>query len=1496
MTDTENKIINQDSHEAVLSDDDFNSSVNIKIEELKNRSIETGEPVMEEINIAEQEINKLFRSLFRCQKSDSKERRRKDIQAIIDSFAAAPRIEYDLPAANEASEAEKALQDLKSHLTNTYEQLKTSLSKGKFNLSNEELNAMQERIDGIVSGADKVVLDASRGINVRKEEMERMIAEMEKIDSDNLNKISADLETNFRNGVYGKIEDAALGKRIDKNKLWVAFKRKMPIMKGFTEEERIAVFNSLVEKIENKNQEIRNEVKNLLSQINKSIVLLENDVEKERYNKAITAILSYSKEGTIEFYQERLEELKELLLIINNRVAQQSVEAGTAGGLIDTAAGAEAATVDKVEGERRDRADAIIKGEKSDEELAAQLASEEKFRDLKKEFGKRNDKEIDKFFIPGTIEQKKTLQEVEGERRDKADAVIKGEKSDEEIAAQSANEEESRAQLASKEEKISRLKAREAVLWGEINDLNRSDKKDEMGVRYQEIAVIQQQLEELEKGTETAAEKKTGEAQATIEPEQFKTAEEVLREMGLEINLEDLKGELKCEVEKETVKLKLENNREILEFLKSLGLKDKDIEIICDNVQFTLNSALDAEAERDFSNLWKHHKKVLAAGIGVGALAALGSISARMTGARAGGRFIAGAGKIIMGGAYGALAGSTRGLIRMWMNPTIEKIKKNNAKKLDEIRKNKEEEILNEPNIKTVLIQEVRRILLQSKGYNEDIHNTKDNALQFIQLNKETKNLDPEEQEKLACGIAVLNEIGRENYKRMCELDSVARKKENSGLKKSVIFGAGMGAAIGAIDYLSQSPYTPAIIGGAIGGLTTGHIIETRLSKKERERKTKGILDEINEVEKKKSEERTDEDINKLKSYLESDEMVLEKYPLARAKAKRILMDELLSTSRTADEKMVSKLNEELGNRLQRSKIKKGFTYAASIIGGAIIGGGGRWLFELAHEQFFVKHTHEPLNLKNHKLKSELAEARARETEELHKPRFLKAEEAEQRVNNEISRIADEQSAKEAALASAQAGGAKTEAAEAAGAVSASGRGAGNVLEQQRNNLLELAVIKKGEGIEHAIRRQLEADPQAHGFKGDINDHAAVHKWSGGEADRIAVKAGYRDLKTGEQIMVGAKGRNNAAYVLGKDAQGNEQVAEYLKGKDGKFAVQETHELAKDFKSAKFEGADKDAYEYIGRHQAEKTGIAEAVSAPREGGQDAINLEHTATGGQAEGVYDFEDKGMEQFFGQKMLYGVRTNNGEKIAFAINDRGEMIEGVNPVKITTENPSEVALKIKDELWTWGGKQTEQIRKLGLSADDLSIRKYEQAGIHPFSRNGLSQADHSKLEFWSRHFEQDFKKSPEEMKRVFEISERSKIDFTANEAEFISTYKKMPVDIKESGIRSSGYMKTFISSEGALEDKKAGLKDLLGLDAAPEIEIKGKVIVVKDVFRLRGFNLLITEDKIGVDGPGRWNWGTGGILKWIKPAADLNAENINTARAEAIELFKGVNKISQ
>jgi hypothetical protein len=141
-----------------------------------------------------------------------------------------------------------------------------------------------------------------------------------------------------------------------------------------------------------------------------------------------------------------------------------------------------------------------------------------------------------------------------------------------------------------------------------------------------------------------------------------------------------------------------------------------------------------------------------------------------------------------------------------------------------------------------------------------------------------------------------------------------------------------------------------------------------------------------------------------------------------------------------------------------------------------------------------------------------------------------------------------------------------------------------------------LATVRKGEGIEHALIRQLVDDPMNYGFTGDQNDSAAVKKWAGHQAHVLAIKAGYYDWKFGAEVRV--KAPNTTAYVLQEDADGNLQIGEYAAttpqgppttASGGTFSPATTHGVAPTIASSQFFGASQTtgkiflvpAYQYV---------------------------------------------------------------------------------------------------------------------------------------------------------------------------------------------------------------------------------------------------------------------------------------------------------------------------
>ncbi len=80
----------------------------------------------------------------------------------------------------------------------------------------------------------------------------------------------------------------------------------------------------------------------------------------------------------------------------------------------------------------------------------------------------------------------------------------------------------------------------------------------------------------------------------------------------------------------------------------------------------------------------------------------------------------------------------------------------------------------------------------------------------------------------------------------------------------------------------------------------------------------------------------------------------------------------------------------------------------------------------------------------------------------------------------------------------------------------------------------ELATIRKGEGIIHGLLRQLENDPAARGYTGDLNNQVAVHRWAQHEAYALAVKNNFIDSKTGAEVRV-FDSKDPSVYLLKQD-------------------------------------------------------------------------------------------------------------------------------------------------------------------------------------------------------------------------------------------------------------------------------------------------------------------------------------------------------------------------
>jgi hypothetical protein len=89
-----------------------------------------------------------------------------------------------------------------------------------------------------------------------------------------------------------------------------------------------------------------------------------------------------------------------------------------------------------------------------------------------------------------------------------------------------------------------------------------------------------------------------------------------------------------------------------------------------------------------------------------------------------------------------------------------------------------------------------------------------------------------------------------------------------------------------------------------------------------------------------------------------------------------------------------------------------------------------------------------------------------------------------------------------------------------------------------------IGIVHAGQGVEHALIRQLMANPSTAGFQGNSEDKSELKQWAGHEAHILALKAGYIGSKFGEEIRV--RHPDAMAYVIEKDStSGNLQIVEY---------------------------------------------------------------------------------------------------------------------------------------------------------------------------------------------------------------------------------------------------------------------------------------------------------------------------------------------------------------
>ncbi len=193
------------------------------------------------------------------------------------------------------------------------------------------------------------------------------------------------------------------------------------------------------------------------------------------------------------------------------------------------------------------------------------------------------------------------------------------------------------------------------------------------------------------------------------------------------------------------------------------------------------------------------------------------------------------------------------------------------------------------------------------------------------------------------------------------------------------------------------------------------------------------------------------------------------------------------------------------------------------------------------------------------------------------------------------------------------------------------------------SELTEEAKIAKGEGIEHAFRRQIEANTDI-ATKLGWNGTQDIHEFSGGAAHRLAEDLGYVGAEG--EIRVGTEG---VGYQLSLD--GDEVgVSEY----DTDGNVVESHTSADDF-----EGTDNEGYEYQTKSEGTTT---ESVETEK-------TVEGVETGKEAAEAAT-ETKGVEDLVTKKeFIVNIPSYDGT-VNFTYDESGNVLDVITNGKLLTD----------------------------------------------------------------------------------------------------------------------------------------------------------------------------------------------------------------------------------
>jgi hypothetical protein len=436
--------------------------------------------------------------------------------------------------------------------------------------------------------------------------------------------------------------------------------------------------------------------------------------------------------------------------------------------------------------------------------------------------------------------------------------------------------------------------------------------------------------------------------------EDEKSVEELLDELGVNISVDDLNkmSKFECEFEKNQIKVDGEIRSEIEKEIGKYsiftdGSDEERVEVLnnlCVGLEQNMNDALEFEVQREFSKV-KHHKGMIATGVGVAAVTAMTSIVVRAGSVGMVGTATGAVKGSLVGGVMG-LAGA--GIRKGWqslISPVIEKIKKKDKAKLEEIRKEKQKEIASKKNVKLLITQSLRSEMAAKITKKETFVSEKDykNRIEeFISENNLYGEIDKESKEKIVMALAMFAKISDSNSRKLHDfLNEEADSSTWKDVARSAGVGSIVGGATGAARAMAESETMAAVVGGAAGGAVGGYMIGGKIIEWRKGEKIKNVIEKadsiISSMESKKGSE---DDLVEIRAYLESG--ILGDDIMLRERAKSVLLDNMTKiggmTSEQDDfEKKI--VNEVSVSRSKKMMIRAGSAVAGMITGGLVAGG-----------------------------------------------------------------------------------------------------------------------------------------------------------------------------------------------------------------------------------------------------------------------------------------------------------------------------------------------------------------------------------------------------------------------------------------------------------------------------------------------------------------------------------------------------------------------------